>query len=339
MYDAENRRFMAKDIVEGVPEIPQTLNRYPYVINNPKTLIDPSGKWLIIDDIVAIVAGALFGAFSQYVGDVLENVADGKTGLSIFKPKSSWESYVGSIFGGAFGGWVTLYSGPIAGAAAFGGIGTLTTQTLEKLTGTNDRSNEEILLNTATATIFSASFAGALNRVGKIIQNKMLGRANPGQNAPPIKNQAPNTQGTGSLQPGTAGIGIGGKTGQLTQNACGMASGQRLLAEEGITVFQSNLSRGFYKGLTPSQLASNMNQHSSGWVGHMTYLNEKQLLNLYSSNGKFIVRFGGNPGHFVTVESVTSTTVKYWDPSGGVYKNIPTKDFTDIVSGLVYKTK
>jgi hypothetical protein len=37
---------MAKDIVEGVPEIPQTLNRYPYVINNPKTLTDPTGEIL-----------------------------------------------------------------------------------------------------------------------------------------------------------------------------------------------------------------------------------------------------------------------------------------------------
>lgn len=50
---------------------------------------------------------------------------------------------------------------------------------------------------------------------------------------------------------GTAGSGIGSKSGQLTKNACGMACGQRLLSEHGISVFQSNLAKGFYKGLTP----------------------------------------------------------------------------------------
>jgi hypothetical protein len=66
---------------------------------------------------------------------------------------------------------------------------------------------------------------------------------------------------------GSAGAGAGGKIGQLTDNACGMACGQKLLAEEQITVFQSNLSKGFYKGLTPERLALNMNEFGAGWKG------------------------------------------------------------------------
>ena len=49
MYDAENRRFMAQDIVAGFQENPQTLNRYAYVINNPKSLTDSTGENLFGD--------------------------------------------------------------------------------------------------------------------------------------------------------------------------------------------------------------------------------------------------------------------------------------------------
>lgn len=138
---------------------------------------------------------------------------------------------------------------------------------------------------------------------------------------------------------GAAGTGVTGKTGQLTANVCGMACGQKLLLEEGVTVFQSNLSNGFYKGLTPETLASNMNKFSSGWKGFYAYPDEKQILNLFSNNGKFVARIGGNPGHFVTVESVTPSTVKYWDPSGGVFKTYPLQEFMNNVSGIVYRGK
>jgi hypothetical protein len=45
-----------------------------------------------------------------------------------------------------------------------------------------------------------------------------------------------------------------------------MACGQRLLAGEGLSVFQSNLAKGFYRGLTPQQLVKNLNQFSSGFI-------------------------------------------------------------------------
>ena len=51
MYDPQNKRFMAQDIFEGSEENPQTFNRYPYVLNNPKSYIDPTGEklfdWII----------------------------------------------------------------------------------------------------------------------------------------------------------------------------------------------------------------------------------------------------------------------------------------------------
>ena len=59
-------------------------------------------------------------------------------------------------------------------------------------------------------------------------------------------------------------------------NACGMACGQKLLAEQEIAVFQSNLSKWFYKGLEPDVLAVNMNQFGSGWKGLYTYSTENK---------------------------------------------------------------
>jgi hypothetical protein len=74
-------------------------------------------------------------------------------------------------------------------------------------------------------------------------------------------------------------------------------------------------------------------------VWFYAYPTESQLAGLYSETGKFVARVGGNPGHFVTVENVTFTTVKFWDPSGGIYKTMPIKEFTNNVSGLIFKGK
>ena len=139
---------------------------------------------------------------------------------------------------------------------------------------------------------------------------------------------------------GTAGTGIKNKNGQLTDNACGMACGQKLLAEQDVQVFQSNLTRGFYKGLTPDRLANNMNRFSNNWEGGMIEpVNKHQLSSLFNNKGKFIARLGGNPGHFVMVESFSSKNVKYWDPADGAYKSMSPDKFADLTTGIVYKEK
>jgi RHS repeat-associated protein len=42
-YDAATGRFLSKDPLSGGADQPQTQNPYPYVMNNPMTLSDPSG--------------------------------------------------------------------------------------------------------------------------------------------------------------------------------------------------------------------------------------------------------------------------------------------------------
>jgi hypothetical protein len=140
-----------------------------------------------------------------------------------------------------------------------------------------------------------------------------------------------------SVPKGAAGSGVGSASGQLTENACGMACGQKLLSEQGISVFQSNLTKGFYKGLTPENLAANLNRQQPGWKGFMADLTQRDIAGLYSVHGKYIARIGGNPGHFVTVESVSNGVVKFWDPSGGVIKTQSIETFTDMATGVVFR--
>ena len=103
----------------------------------------------------------------------------------------------------------------------------------------------------------------------------------------------------------------------MTPNACGMACGRRLLGRQGIDVFQSNLSRGFYRGLEPQTLAANLNRYQPGWIGgYGDLLSEQQLAGL-ASRGPFIARIGGNPGHFVVVDAIENGVAKLWDPAGG----------------------
>ncbi|WP_437225942.1 hypothetical protein SH661x_004322 [Planctomicrobium sp. SH661] len=137
---------------------------------------------------------------------------------------------------------------------------------------------------------------------------------------------------------GPAGSGSPSAGGQLTDNACGMACGQHVLGDAGIDVFQSNLATGFFGGLTPQDLAANINKFQPGWVGgFVNRLSKSSILKLYSSSGKFIARFGGVKGHFVVVTEVTADVVKYWDPKGGVCAQMAIDEFLDIMTGIVHK--
>ncbi len=127
-----------------------------------------------------------------------------------------------------------------------------------------------------------------------------------------------------------------GSKGQLTPNACGMAAGQRLLRRAGIDAFQSNLARRFYRGLEPKELAANLNRFQPGWQGGFVELTMGQFLGL-ASRGPFIARIGGQPGHFVVVESVANGTVSFWDPLTGNIATTGAKDFLRILSGAVWR--
>src|SRR5688572_16067842 len=56
-YDPSTGRFTSLDPVLGAFSMPQTLNRYPYVVNNPTTYTDPTGEF-----VAGLLAVFLLGA-------------------------------------------------------------------------------------------------------------------------------------------------------------------------------------------------------------------------------------------------------------------------------------
>ena len=115
-----------------------------------------------------------------------------------------------------------------------------------------------------------------------------------------------------------------------------LTCGQFVLKADGIIANQSNLAKGFFRGLEPGALANNLNKFQSGWKGGYVYPTANQLTGL-ASNGQFIARIGGNPGHFVVVKSISKGKVNIWDPNEALEYTDSLKSFTNIVSGLVWK--
>lgn len=72
-YDPTLGRFITRDSDPGIPDVPQTLNRYTYANDDPINLSDPTGK-IGLDTVVFFIAGAIIGA----VGSIISQAIQGK---------------------------------------------------------------------------------------------------------------------------------------------------------------------------------------------------------------------------------------------------------------------
>ena len=145
-YDPQTGRFINADSQLN-PDLKTGSNMFTYAGNNPVRNTDSTGLWFGLDDLIAGGVGAVVGLGGQLVSDLIAGEF------------SSWETYIGAGLGGAAGGIVTLYAGPVAGGAVAGGASTLIGQGLEKVTGTNDRPLGCIVINTAVDTGVGALFS------------------------------------------------------------------------------------------------------------------------------------------------------------------------------------
>jgi RHS repeat-associated protein len=123
-YSAEAGVFLSTDPIKPIgPGWRATV--YAYGEGNPLSFLDPQGTWAVWDDALFAGGGAIAGVAGQFASDLI--AGDGL---------SSLESYVGAAVGGAAGGEALLYSGnPFVAGAVAGGVGDLTTQGLENLSG------------------------------------------------------------------------------------------------------------------------------------------------------------------------------------------------------------
>src|SRR5688572_5364250 len=77
-YDPSTGRFTSLDPVLGALGMPQTLNRYPYVVNNPARYTDPTGEIapIILAALIAIGFFAVGTAVTVLAPDIARTYID-----------------------------------------------------------------------------------------------------------------------------------------------------------------------------------------------------------------------------------------------------------------------
>ncbi|MFV9505624.1 MAG: RHS repeat-associated core domain-containing protein [Oscillochloridaceae bacterium umkhey_bin13] len=96
-YDADTGTWMSQDPYRGQISDPRSLHRYQYVYNSPVNYWDVYGYVPVAAIagiiVVGVVVGAVANVGARYVGDVIENIQEGKESWDVLKPKSSKEEY------------------------------------------------------------------------------------------------------------------------------------------------------------------------------------------------------------------------------------------------------
>lgn len=149
VYDPYTCRFLSPDPYVQAPDFTQNYNRYSYCYNNPLIYTDPTGKYAVVDDIIAAVIGGVINlAVNAYQGNLSGHGLWGGIGRGL------------AAFGaGAVGGWGALY--PEFGGWIWGGatVGATNAWLGEATTGT------EIAIG-ATIGAFSGVIGGAAGQWG-----------------------------------------------------------------------------------------------------------------------------------------------------------------------------
>lgn len=102
-YDPATEQFLTVD-----PLVDVTGQPYVCVGGSPLNGVDPNGKWLGVDDAVALLVGGVVGGTSSLA---IQAVTTGQV---------DWGQVAIDAGAGAVGAEVALYAGPIAGGAAAG---------------------------------------------------------------------------------------------------------------------------------------------------------------------------------------------------------------------------
>ena len=103
LYDPILGRFLSPDNYVQMPDYSQSFNRYGYCLNNPLKYKDPSGNYILIDDIIAGLVGGTINLVCNVIQGNIDNFLKG----------------VGAFAAGSIGGIGNLY--PQFGGHIWGG--------------------------------------------------------------------------------------------------------------------------------------------------------------------------------------------------------------------------
>ncbi len=164
-YNPELGRFINADALASTGQGILGNNMFAYCNNNPIIAADPKGEWLNV--VIGAGIGAIAGLIGQVISDVVTSVVTQTPTIS------NWQTYAGAAIGGAAGGAVLATTGNVNAANAVTGFATTgTAQTLEKVTGVNDRSWEEIGTNSARDGAVSLALGSFLSGIPNVTTGK-----------------------------------------------------------------------------------------------------------------------------------------------------------------------
>lgn len=156
-YDTTTRRFLNADEILGANSDINALNLYAYCGNNPVVREDDKGN--------AWFASMFVGVITQYVGDVVGNVLEGKSGVEIFWPTSSPGEYIAAGVTALIPG--TGFAGAFIRNAVTEGI-----KAIEKKLKGQEVDWVESIVNIGTGTIADTVFEKASNSITDFITSK-----------------------------------------------------------------------------------------------------------------------------------------------------------------------
>jgi hypothetical protein len=113
-YHPQLQRFISEDPFPGFRTLPQSLNGYPYALNNPQLLSDSDGKF---PGPTGVVGGAIVGGITGGVGGYLSG------------------GVTGALAGGVAGAVTGALSGAVTGALGGGVIGGIAGETVGGIVG------------------------------------------------------------------------------------------------------------------------------------------------------------------------------------------------------------
>ncbi|MDO4728761.1 MAG: RHS repeat-associated core domain-containing protein [Bacteroidota bacterium] len=161
LYDANLHRFLQPDNYVQDPFNTQNYNRYGYCLNNPFMYTDPSGEWVLVDDIVSAVVGGVINLVANAIQGNVTSIGSG----------------IGYFFTGAAAGIVTIYAGPVAGGAVMGLGNTLTSQVSQN--GWNNVNVGSVIAGTAVGALTSYLGGQISGYVGGAMSRMVAGISSP----------------------------------------------------------------------------------------------------------------------------------------------------------------